>query len=91
MGHRSSESLERLIKDAQSQIKVDQIYQHYKDSNKTYRIVAVALDEASENVSIVYQALYSPYLTWIRPITNFLEDVSWEGKVVSRFQLATTP
>lgn len=91
MGHQSSESLEQLVKDTQAKIQINQIYRHYKDSNKTYRIVAIALDEASESISVVYQALYSPYLTWIRPITNFLEDVSWEGKVVSRFQLANTP
>lgn len=87
MGHQSSETLEQLIKTAQTQIQVGQMYQHYKDHTKTYRIIAIALDEASESVSIVYQALYAPYLTWIRPITNFLETVTWEGKVVTRFQL----
>lgn len=91
MGHQSAESLEQLVKTAQAQIEVNQIYQHYKDSNKVYRIVALALDEASESVSIVYQALYSPHLTWIRPLTNFLGEVSWEGKVVPRFQLVIKP
>lgn len=87
MGHQSSETLEQLVKTAQTKIQVNQIYQHYKDSTKTYRIIAIALDEASESVSIVYQALYAPHLTWIRPITNFLEAVTWEGKPVTRFQL----
>ncbi len=91
MGHQSSESLEQLVKTAQVTVQVNQIYQHYKDSRKTYRIVAVALDEVSESVAIVYQALYSPHLTWIRPITNFLEAVSWEGKVVPRFQRVIKP
>ncbi len=91
MGHQSSESLEQLVKTAEAKVQTDQIYSHYKDSNKRYRIIAVALDEASESVSIVYQSLYSPYLTWIRPITNFLEEVSWEGKVISRFQLVKKP
>lgn len=91
MGHQSSETLEQLVKAAQSQVQIGQMYRHYKDPSKTYRIIAIALDEASESVSIVYQALYHPHLTWIRPINNFLETVSWEGKIVQRFQPTSKP
>ncbi len=87
MGHQSSEQLQQLIIAAKQKIAVGQIYIHYKDPNKRYRIAAIALDESSERVSIVYEGLYAPYLTWIRPLDNFLESVTWQEKIVSRFQL----
>lgn len=87
MGHQSSEQLQQLIIAAKHKIAVGQIYSHYKDQNKRYRVVAIALDESSENVSIVYEGLYAPHLTWIRPLDNFLERITWQEKIVSRFQL----
>ena len=87
MGHQSSEQLQQLIITAKQKIAVGQIYSHYKDATKRYRIIAIALDEASESVSIVYEGLYAPYLTWIRPIDNFLESVTWQDQLVVRFQL----
>lgn len=87
MGHQSSEQLQQLVTAAKQKITVGQIYSHYKDATKRYRIIAIALDEASESVSIVYEGLYAPYLTWIRPIDNFLESVTWQDKLVVRFQL----
>ncbi len=90
MGHQSSEQLEKLILAAKQKITVGQIYSHYKDTNKRYRIIAIALDESSESVSIVYEGLYAPYLTWIRPLNNFLESVTWQDKSVLRFQLNQT-
>lgn len=87
MGHQSTEQLERMVIAAKQKIAVGQIYSHYKDATKRYRIIAIALDEASESVSVVYEALYAPYLAWIRPLNNFLESVTWQDKPVLRFQL----
>lgn len=87
MGNTSTEDLRQQVTTAQQAIQVGEIYSHYKDHSRRYRIVAIAIDEASESISIVYQALYDPYLTWIRPLNNFQELVTWQDERVPRFQL----
>ncbi len=87
MAHLDSATFEQAIIEAKKLVSVAAIYSHYKDRAKQYKILCLALDEASESVCVVYQALYEPYLTWIRPLANFLETVEWQGEKVKRFQI----
>lgn len=70
-------------------INVGELYVHYRDPSKTYKVRYIALDEKTQEVVVVYTAMYGLQLTWARFITKWFELVNHNGKKVSRFSLAT--
>lgn len=50
-----------------------QIYKHFKGN--LYQIISLASDSETCDTQVVYQALYSPYKVWIRPLTMFMSEV----------------
>ena len=64
---------------------MDQYYRHFRNG-KLYRIIEYATIEATEEEAVVYEAMYDDHRVWIRPKSNFFEEVSFEGKMVPRFQ-----
>jgi hypothetical protein len=71
-----------------SEPKPGEIYRHYKRGWE-YRIVCVAVIEATEEPCVVYEALYehAEHRFWVRPLEEFCMDIEWEGKLVPRFKL----
>lgn len=61
------------------------IYEHYK--GQQYRVIGVARHSETEDVLVVYQALYGARGLWVRPLTMFLETVEVEGVQQPRFKL----
>lgn len=87
MLHTSVSTLEKQVKYAQHQVEVGQYYFHYKDPYKFYKILAIGFFEASEELCVIYQALYAPDLIWVRPISEWNELISMEdGSNSPRFQ-----
>ena len=67
-------------------VEVEAFYAHYKHPERNYEVVELAILEATEEVAVVYRALYGEKLTFIRPFANWLETVEvGEGKRVPRF------
>ena len=69
-----------------SGIKSGQLWRHYKGN--CYRVLAVALDEATLTPMVIYQsAIYQVFASvetpWVRTLANFLSAV--EGTVEHRF------
>lgn len=64
---------------------MDQYYRHFRNG-KLYRILEYATIESTEEEAVVYEATYDDHRVWIRPKSNFFEEVSFEGKMVPRFQ-----
>lgn len=60
------------------------IYQHYKGN--LYQVLHVAKHSETEEVLVVYRALYSDYGVWVRPLTMFIETIEIHGKTVPRFK-----
>ena len=60
-------------------------FKHYK--GETYRVTLLALHANDHEWMVVYEPLYekpeAPFFT--RPLGEWFEAVSWEGKEVSRF------
>lgn len=64
------------------------IYQHYK--GQQYRVFAVAQHSETEELMVVYQALYGAFGLWVRPLTMFVEQVEVAGQLQPRFTLLRT-
>ena len=60
-------------------------YRHYKKGNE-YEVIGVAKHSETEEIFVVYRALYSERGLWIRPAAMFLETVVVEGLPRPRFQ-----
>lgn len=62
------------------------LYRHYKD--KLYRVLHVARHSETEELLVIYQALYGEHGIWARPLDMFLESVILtDGSRVPRFVL----
>ncbi len=59
------------------------LYQHYK--GPLYRVIDVATHSESEELLVIYQALYGEKGIWARPLKMFTESVEIDGQVVPRF------
>jgi len=61
------------------------IYQHYKGPK--YEVLGQAKHSETEEVMVIYRALYGDFGLWLRPLTMFQEHVLVEGESIARFQL----
>lgn len=85
--HKSHALLEQALIDAQKKVKVGAIYSHYKYPENHYRVQSLAFLEATDEIVVVYQAVYAPELTFVRPLVSWLENPELNGKRVPRFSL----
>lgn len=65
-------------------------YRHYKN-HKEYLILCVARHSETGELLVIYQAQYNdPELgqkpIFARPVEMFMEDVEYEGRMVTRFE-----
>lgn len=67
--------------------KPGEIYRHTKRGT-TYKIVCLAVIEATEESCVVYEALdpKSEHRFWVRPLEEFCGQVELDGKRVDRFE-----
>lgn len=59
------------------------LYRHYK--GPYYKVLDIAMHSENEEKLVVYQALYGPKGTWVRPLSMFTELVDMDGQEVPRF------
>jgi hypothetical protein len=77
--------LQKHLDDAASVVQIGGRYQHYKGN--LYQVVALALIDATNEPAVVYKALYGHELQFIRPISDWLMTVQWQGESVPRFRV----
>jgi hypothetical protein len=68
------------------QLKVGQIWQHYK--GKHYKMLVFCTHSETGEELVVYQRQEDGN-TFARPVDLFFQDVEWEGKIVPRFTLVS--
>jgi hypothetical protein len=85
--HKSHEELFKEVAEAKKKLIIGKTYEHYKDSKKLYKVVYFATLESTDELVVVYHAQYGPGMYFVRPLTEWLETVEWQGKMVPRFRL----
>jgi hypothetical protein len=63
------------------------IYKHYKGN--LYEVIGSARHSETLEHHVVYRALYGDYELWVRPLEMFKETITYEEKVMPRFELIT--
>jgi hypothetical protein len=61
------------------------IYEHFKGNR--YEVLETAKHSETEEVFVVYRALYGDYGVWIRPLAMFDQTIEREGRQLKRFKL----
>ena len=59
-------------------------YRHYK--GKDYEVIGVAKHSETEELFVVYRALFGEWGLWVRPAAMFLDTVIVDGLLRPRFQ-----
>ncbi len=86
---KSDDQLKVDIQSAGEKIVLGGVYQHYKCSDKQYKILGFATFEATNELCVIYKALYGAEFTFVRQVSIWLETVEWESKTVPRFSLVS--
>lgn len=60
-------------------------YRHFKGN--FYEVLGEAIHSETQEILVVYRALYGDQLLFVRPKVMFLEQVEVGGQQVPRFQL----
>ena len=79
----SQSHLSQKLTQANRRVTVGARYMHYKQLS--YKVLALALREEDNEPCVVYRAEYGDKVTWIRPVSSWVEDVEVDGKKVKRF------
>lgn len=65
------------------------LYRHYK--GRHYQVLYLARHSETEEVLVVYRALYGDFGVWVRPLAMFNETVSLNGRNIPRFAYVGNP
>jgi len=86
--HQSHESLSKILIDASKNVLVGGIYRHYKYPDRVYKVLMLAVQEATEKICVIYQDIAHPDAPpFVRDLDSWVEHVEWEGEQVPRFLL----
>ncbi len=84
--HTDESVLVAKMQDVQKEIQPGEIWHHYKDPSKLYKIIDLAFLEGTEEVAVIYQSLYGHKLVWVRSWVIWSEQVEYKGVAYSRFK-----
>jgi len=63
------------------------LYRHYKGAQ--YEVIGTSRHSETEELLVVYRALYGECGLWVRPLSMFMENVEIQGEPVPRFALVS--
>jgi hypothetical protein len=82
---RQQDALKRQLQAAEAKVSVGATYTHYKGADKIYEVTGLGFLEATDELYVIYKALYDDQLTFLRPVSMWLEEIEWNGEIVARF------
>jgi hypothetical protein len=83
--HETQDSLAAQIAAAEQLVSIGGLYCHFKSESKAYKVLGIGVEEADTSLSVIYQAQYDDCITYIRPLTSWLQTVEYGGQFVQRF------
>jgi len=86
MAHRTYDQLTEALKQATACVTVGADYLHYKHPDEPYTVTGLAIMEETDEVAVLYRSEHG--VTFVRPLSSWCADVTWEGKRVARFTKA---
>lgn len=89
-GHTADTELRQRLDEAAQHVPVNNRYYHYKHPEQSYKVTGLAVAEAEEAVVVIYQALYGAEITFTRPLSEWLEEVVYNGQKTTRFTRIAT-
>lgn len=88
--HKSEKELQLELKKARNIVHVGSFYRHYRDPHGCYKVLDLAIIEATQEVGVIYQKEFGSdalkSIIWIRPLSSWIEKVSNEGILCPRFE-----
>lgn len=86
MAHTDLSQLIKKLDSVKEQIGVGKKYFHYKHHDQIYQILRIGIIEKTEEICVIYEALYGEKVVWVRSLDDFLAKVKLEdGTEVDRF------
>lgn len=85
MAHLTQEELRARITDAEAAVERGAHYTHFKDPSHEYLVTGFAIIEATEEVGVLYEAQYDERITFLRPLSSFVEAVEGPDGPTPRF------
>jgi hypothetical protein len=85
MAHISKTKLAEMTTEAAKKVKTGGLYAHYKNADKLYKVLGFVIIEATDEVGVLYQAQHGEKITFVRPISSWLEEAEADGQFVPRF------
>ena len=71
-------------------IKVGGIYSYYKNLDNKYKVLGLAILESNTEVCVIYEPQYGVKLPFVRPLSNWLEEVEINNTNFKRFTLVNS-
>ncbi len=84
---RMIDDLKNVIKQAEQRVHIGEVYAHFRNPEHLYKVLAIAIQEETEEPSVVYQALYGDKLIWVRAVSVWCESIDHKGLRLPRFIL----
>ena len=84
--HKNHDRLHEEIEEAEKRVTIGGIYSHYKYPENTYKVLSLGFFEPTDEICVIYQAMYDPMLVFIRPLVSWLETIELDGKKMPRFK-----
>jgi hypothetical protein len=85
MDHKPIFELEILLDDAKKAVEIGAKYYHYKDTTKFYTVTGLSIWEPTDEVIVKYAMDAHPEIEFVRPLTAWLETLTWDSRQVCRF------
>ena len=79
--------MKKKLNEASSLVKPGGIYFHYKNPDEHYAVMGVSLSTQTLEQMVIYVALYGAQAVWVRPLSQWLEKINVDGRLIDRFTL----
>jgi len=77
------EQLADMLNAARGRVVPGSKWQHYKGGE--YTIDHMVLLEDTSEVAVIYAPVSHPDISFVRPLTSWLETVEWNGETMPRY------